>query len=66
MTRRWRPRAGDDVVGHAVQMTGLVRFRKERRVVYYLLTNGFSAPLLHDYGLIPGQLAPRRRGHGQR
>jgi len=41
----------DDAVGYALRMlrtAGLVVFRKEGRVVYYRLAEGFPAPLL-DY-----------------
>jgi DNA-binding transcriptional ArsR family regulator len=61
--------ASDDAVGYALRMlrtAGMVSFRKEGRVVYYRLADGFPARLLDECVLILGGLAPRPGGDGPR
>lgn len=60
--------ASDDAVGYALRVlrtAGLVSFRKEGRVVYYRLADGFPARLLDDFIVILGRLTPPHGGGPQ-
>ena len=50
----------------ALRTAGLVSFRKEGRVVYYRLKDGFPARLLDETVVMLGRLAPWHGGVGMR
>jgi DNA-binding transcriptional ArsR family regulator len=57
--------ASDDAVGYGLRMlrtAGLVSFRREGRVVFYQLAEGFPGRLLDECVLALGSLAPDARG----
>jgi DNA-binding transcriptional ArsR family regulator len=57
----------DDAAGYALRMLrtgGLVSFRKEGRMVFYWLPDGFPGRLLDECVLARGSLAPSARGGG--
>ena len=59
--------ASDDAVGYGLRMlrtAGLVSFRREGRVVFYQLADGFPGRLLDECVLALGSLAPHARGGG--
>jgi ArsR family transcriptional regulator, lead/cadmium/zinc/bismuth-responsive transcriptional repressor len=58
-----------DSVGYALRVlrtAGLVSFRKEGRMVYYRLAEGFPAQLLDHLVLMLGRLAPQYGRDGSR
>ena len=59
--------ASDDAAGYALRMlrtAGLVSFRKEGRMMFYQLADGFPGRLLDECVLVLGRLAPQARGGG--
>lgn len=59
--------ASDDAVGYGLRMlrtAGMVSFRREGRVVFYQLADGFPDRLLDECVLALGSLAPDARGGG--
>jgi DNA-binding transcriptional ArsR family regulator len=56
--------ASDDAVGYGLRTAGLVSFRREGRVVFYRLADGFPGRLLDECELVLGSLAPQASGGG--